>query len=60
MKLKLRLLGLSLVVLDPVLAFWAMYVFRNSPDPSDHGYFTLAKGLFREAWTLVKTGEWPE
>ena len=37
-----------------------MYVFRNSPDPSDHGYFTLAKGIFREAWALVKTGEWPE
>ena len=57
MKIGVRLLGLTMLPLSPVVALWALYVFRSSKLPEDHSYFRVLRGLAAECWNLVKTGE---
>lgn len=53
----MRLLGLVLLPLTPVVAAWAMYVFRNSDNPEDRSYLFNLRELAKEAWNLLLTGE---
>ena len=57
MKIGVRLLGLVLLPLSPAVAAWALYVFRKSEIPEDHGYLRNLRELAAESWNLVKTGE---
>ena len=57
MKIGVRILGLTMLPLSPVVALWALYVFRNSKVPGDHNYVHVLRGLAAECWNLVKTGE---
>ncbi len=57
-KLGIRLLGVLTLFLDPLLALWALRLFRDSPDPSDRSYPGLLKNMLRESWDMVRTGEW--
>ena len=57
MKIGVRLLGLMVLTLSPALALWALYVFRNSERPEDHGYVRVLRGLAEECWNLMTTGE---
>lgn len=53
----MRLLGLVLLPLTPVVAAWAVYVFRNSDIPEDRSYLFNLHELVKEAWNLLLTGE---
>ena len=57
MKIDVRLLGLIMLPLSPVVALWALYVFRSSKLPKDHSYFHVLRGLVEECWGLITTGE---
>ena len=57
MKVGMRLLGLTMLPLSPVVALWALYVFRKSEIPGDHSYLHNLRELAAECWNLVKTGE---
>ena len=57
MKIGVRLLGLTMLPLSPVVALWALYVFRKSEIPKDHSYLSNLRELAAECWNLVKTGE---
>ena len=57
MKIGVRLLGLTMLPLSPVVALWALYVFRNSKLPEDHSYIHVLCGLVEECWGLITTGE---
>lgn len=57
MKIDVRLLGLTMLPLSPVVALWALYVFRNSKILEDHSYFHVLRGLVKECWGLIMTGE---
>ena len=57
MKIGARLFGLMLLPLSPVVAVWALYVFRKSEIPEDHSYLHNLRGLAAECWNLMKTGE---
>lgn len=57
MKIGVRLLGLTMLPLSPVVALWALYVFRSSKLPEDHSYIHVLRELAAECWDLVKTGE---
>ena len=57
MKIGMRLLGLAMLPLSPVVALWALYVFRNSKIPEDHSYLHNLRELTEECWNLVTTGE---
>ena len=57
MKIGVRLLGLIMLPLSPVVALWALYVFRSSKLPKDHSYFHVLRGLVEECWGLITTGE---
>lgn len=57
MKIGVRLLGLIMLPLSPVVALWALYVFRRSTLPEDHSYFHVLRGLMEECWNLMTTGE---
>ena len=57
MKVGMRLLGLTMLPLSPVVALWALYVFRKSEIPGDHSYLHNLRELVAECWNLVKTGE---
>lgn len=59
MKLAMRLLGLVLLAFSPVLALYALWVFRRSRKPKDHSYFHNLRELARESWKLAVTGELP-
>ena len=57
MKIGVRLLGLTMLPLSPVVALWALYVFRNSKIPEDHSYIHVLRGLVKECCSLITTGE---
>ena len=57
MKIGVRLLGITMLPLSPVVALWALYVFRNSKLPEDHSYIHVLRGLVEECWNLITTGE---
>ena len=57
MKIGVRLLGLTMLLLSPVVALWALYVFRNSKLPEDHSYIHVLRGLVEECCSLIITGE---
>ena len=57
MKIGVRLLGLTMLPLSPVVALWALYVFRNSELPEDHSYFHVLRGLVKECCSLIIIGE---
>ena len=57
MKIGMRLLGLAMLPLSPVVALWALYVFRKSEIPEDHSYLHNLRELAAECWNIVKTGE---
>ena len=57
MKIGARLLGFIMLPLSPVVALWALYVFRNSKTPEDHSYFHVLQGLMEECCGLIITGE---
>ena len=57
MKIGVRLLGLTMLPLSPVVALWALYVFRNSKLPEDHSYIHVLRGLMEECCSLIITGE---
>lgn len=57
MKIGVRLLGLTMLPLSPVVALWALYVFRNSELPEDHSYFHVLRGLVEECCSLIIIGE---
>ena len=56
-KLKTRLLGLALLPLTPVLAAWAIYVFRRSRNPEDHSYLRNLRAFAEECWHMMATGD---
>lgn len=57
MKIGKRLFGLTMLPLSPVVALWALYVSRSSKLPEDHSYIHVLRGLVRECWNLITTGE---
>lgn len=56
-KLPTRALGLMLLPLTPALAVWALYVFRKSRNPEDHGYQHNLRLLAGECWHAMRTGD---
>lgn len=57
MKIGARLLGFIMLPLSPVVALWALYVFRSSKLPEDHSYIHVLRGLVEECWNLITTEE---
>ena len=57
MKIGVRLLGLTMLPLSPVVALWALYVFRSSKLPEDHSYIHVLRELVAECWRLTLTGD---
>lgn len=57
MKIGVRLLGLTMLPLLPVVALWALYIFRKSEIPKDHSYLHNLRELAAECCNLIITGE---
>lgn len=56
-RIGVRLLGLVLAPLCPLLALWAVWVFRKSDHPYDRSYCFNLKALLRECARAVRKGE---